>query len=81
MIVAKNLLSGAVFMVTATGASAVTYHPVDVIDADHHLCVSSERTYKANDRRSVNNAINEDADTFYSLGLGGTILELCCAPD
>lgn len=73
MVFIRNLFAGAVLMITAAGANAATYHPFEA-QAQYGLCTGTKSACVANDRKNLNNAIDGDASTFYSLGLGGSIL-------
>lgn len=74
MNILKTLVASAVLMVSAAGANAATYYATTVEDVSYGVCTGTAVGCTVNDRQNVNNAIDGDASTFYSLGFGGSIV-------
>ena len=73
MSASKSFMASVAFLVSAAGADAAVYYPTQV-SAEYGLCKGKTHFCEANDRKTVSNAIDDDASTFYSLGFGGSIL-------
>lgn len=69
----KTLLAGAALALSTAGANAATVYATNVIDHNPGVCLSNVATCTANNRDIVGNAVDNDASTFYSLGLGGNL--------
>jgi hypothetical protein len=73
MVPLRILLAGLLLSVSAAGANAATYYANNIIEVKAGTCSASATLCGANDRQNVNNAVDEDEATFYSLGFGGEI--------
>lgn len=73
MVSLRMLLASLVLAVSAAGANAATYYANDLVEVKAGTCTGSAAGCAANDRQNVNNAVDEDETSFYSLGFGGEI--------
>lgn len=74
MNILKTLLASAVLAASAAGANAATYTADTLVSATAGACEGSASDCAANDRLNANNAVDGDSSTFYSLGLGGSLV-------
>lgn len=73
----STILAAGALAVTAGAASAATIYASQVIDAHRSAgnpsCTGGTAACKANDRLNTANAVDNNANTFYSLGFGGDL--------
>lgn len=74
MNILKTLVASAVLMVSAAGANAATYYATTVESVSYGTCTGTTAGCNWDDRQNTANAVDGDASTFYSLGLGGSIV-------
>lgn len=70
----KTLLASAALVASAAGANAATYFADTIEDVSYGACTSTVRACTDDDRQNSANAVDGDSSTFYSLGLGGSLL-------
>lgn len=70
----KTLLASAVLAASAAGANAATYTADTLVSATAGACTGTVSGCAADDRQNTANAVDGNASTFYSLGLGGSIV-------
>lgn len=75
MNVLKTILASAALVASAAGANAATYFANTVEEATYGLCTAVDPiSCTKNDRQNAANAVDGNPNTFYSLGLGGSLL-------
>lgn len=70
----KTLLASAVLAASAAGANAATYTADTLVSATAGACTGTVSGCAEDDRQNTANAVDGNASTFYSLGLGGSIV-------